>query len=37
MITINFTGGARKAFQTDSLKISQNISTISRAHHISHI
>ena len=29
MITINFTGGARKAFQTDSLKISQNISTIS--------
>ena len=29
MITINFTGGARKVFQIDSLEISQNISTIS--------
>ena len=29
MITINFTGGARKSFQTDSLKITQNLSTVS--------
>ena len=29
MITINFTGGARKSFQTDSLKITKNISTVS--------
>ena len=29
MITINFTGGARKSFQTDSLKITKNISNIS--------
>ena len=29
MITVNFTGGARKSFQTDSLKITQNIRTIS--------
>ena len=29
MITVNFTGGARKSFQTDSLKITQNICTIS--------
>ena len=29
MITVNFTGGARKSFQIDSLKITQNVSTIS--------
>jgi tRNA threonylcarbamoyladenosine modification (KEOPS) complex Cgi121 subunit/molybdopterin converting factor small subunit len=29
MVTVNFTGGARKSFQTNSLKISQNLSTIS--------
>ena len=29
MITVNFTGGARKSFQTDSLKITQNVCTIS--------
>ena len=29
MITVNFTGGARKSFQTDSLQISQNLNTIS--------
>jgi len=29
MITVNFTGGARKSFQIDSLEISQNLSTIS--------
>ena len=29
MITVNFTGAARKSFQTDSLTITQNISTIS--------
>ena len=29
MITVNFTGGARKSFQTDSLEISQNLNTIS--------
>ena len=30
MITVNFTGGARKSFQTDSLEITQNIDTISQ-------
>ena len=37
MITVNFTGGARKSFETNSLKITQNISTISEliAHLIS--
>ena len=29
MITVNFIGGARKSFQTDSLEITQNIETIS--------
>ena len=29
MITVNFTGGARKSFETDSLKITKNICTIS--------
>ncbi len=29
MITVNFTGGARKSFQTDSVEISQNTNTIS--------
>ena len=29
MITVNFIGGARKSFQTDSLEITQNIDTIS--------
>ncbi len=29
MITVNFTGGARKSFQTDSLTIAQNVNTIS--------
>jgi tRNA threonylcarbamoyladenosine modification (KEOPS) complex Cgi121 subunit/molybdopterin converting factor small subunit len=29
MITVNFTGGSRKSFQTDSLTITQNVSTIS--------
>ena len=29
MLTVNFTGGARKSFQTDSLEISQNLNTIS--------
>jgi len=29
MITVNLIGGARKSFQTDSLKINQNLSTIS--------
>ncbi len=29
MITVNFTGGARKSFQTNSLKITQDESTIS--------
>jgi len=29
MITVNFTGGARKSFQTDSLKITKNVCTIS--------
>jgi len=29
MTTVNFTGGARKSFQTDSLEISQNLNTIS--------
>ena len=29
MITVNFTGGARKSFQTNSLKITQDTSTIS--------
>ncbi len=29
MITVNFTGGARKSFQTNSLKIAQNLNTIS--------
>ena len=29
MINVNFIGGARKSFQTDSLKITQNIETIS--------
>ena len=29
MITVNFTGAARKSFQTDSLTITQNVSTIS--------
>ncbi|MBC8251967.1 MAG: MoaD/ThiS family protein [Candidatus Nitrosopelagicus sp.] len=29
MITVNFTGGARKSFRTDSLEISQNLNTIS--------
>ena len=35
MITVNFIGGARKSFQTDSLKITQNIDTISEM--ISHL
>ena len=35
MITVNFTGGARKSFQTNSLKITQDISTISEL--IAHI
>jgi tRNA threonylcarbamoyladenosine modification (KEOPS) complex Cgi121 subunit/molybdopterin converting factor small subunit len=30
MITVNFIGGARKSFQTDSLEITQNIDTISK-------
>ena len=30
MITVNFTGGARKSFQTDSLEITQNIDTITQ-------
>jgi len=29
MITVNFTGGARKSFQVDSLEISQNLGSIS--------
>ena len=29
MITVNFTGGARKSFQTNSLEITKNINTIS--------
>ena len=29
MITVNFIGGARKSFQTDSLKITQNMNTVS--------
>ena len=29
MITVNFTGGARKSFQIDSLEITQNLNTIS--------
>ena len=29
MTTVNFIGGARKSFQTDSLEISQNLNTIS--------
>ena len=29
MTTVNFTGGARKSFQTDSLNISENLNTIS--------
>ena len=29
MIIVNFTGGARKSFQTNSLKINQNLCTIS--------
>ena len=29
MITVNFIGAARKSFQTDSLTITQNVSTIS--------
>ena len=29
MINVNFIGGARKSFQTDSLEITQNIETIS--------
>jgi len=29
MITVNFTGGARKSFQTNSLEITQNLNTIS--------
>ena len=29
MITVNLIGGARKSFQTDSLEINQNLSTIS--------
>ena len=29
MITVNFTGGARKSFQTNSLEITQNVNTIS--------
>ncbi|MDC0168680.1 KEOPS complex subunit Cgi121 [Candidatus Nitrosopelagicus sp.] len=35
MITVNFIGGARKSFQTDSLEITQNIDTISEM--ISHL
>ena len=30
MTTVNFIGGARKAFQTDSLEISQNLDTLSQ-------
>ena len=29
MITVNFTGGARKSFQTDSLEITKNLNSIS--------
>ena len=29
MVTVNFTGGARKAFQTDSLEITKNMNSIS--------
>ena len=29
MITVNFTGGARKSFQTDSVEITTNVNTIS--------
>jgi tRNA threonylcarbamoyladenosine modification (KEOPS) complex Cgi121 subunit/molybdopterin converting factor small subunit len=29
MITVNFTGGARKSFQTNSIEITQNVDTIS--------
>ena len=29
MITVHFTGGARKSFQTDSLKIFHTVNTIS--------
>jgi len=35
MITVNFIGGARKSFQTDSLELTQNIDTISKM--ISHL
>ena len=35
MITVNFIGGSRKSFQTDSLEITQNIDTISEM--ISHL
>ena len=35
MITVNFIGGARKSFQTDSLEITENIDTISEM--ISHL
>jgi len=35
MITVNFIGGARKSFQTDSIEITQNIDTISEM--ISHL
>ena len=35
MINVNFIGGARKSFQTDSLEITQNIDTISEM--ISHL
>ncbi|MDA0756226.1 MAG: KEOPS complex subunit Cgi121 [Crenarchaeota archaeon] len=35
MLTVNFIGGARKSFQTDSIEITQNIDTISEM--ISHL